>query len=159
MPFRYRLQKVLNFRIQKKDEQLEVVKKAEQEVIRIQGVIDENKNTVSVLRQNMYSAPHTMMESYDNYLKHLYKVIEGLEEEKQDAIKVLNEERELLAELEKGVKVLEKHKEKAKEAYLLEEKKAEMKMLDEVAGVRHFRNTLEKRIDEAEELGINIDEY
>lgn len=159
MPFRYRLQKILNFRIQKKDEQLEVVKKAEQEVIRIQGVINEHKQTVSVLRQNMYSAPHTMMESYDSYLKHLYGVIEGLEDEKQEAIKVLNEEREVLAELEKGVKVLEKHKEKAREAYLLEEKKAEMKLLDEVAGVRHFRSTLDKKADEAEDLGINIDEY
>jgi hypothetical protein len=61
MPFVYRLQKILNFRIQKKDEQIEVVKAAEREVQRIQNEINKNKNTVSVLRKSMHSAPHIMM--------------------------------------------------------------------------------------------------
>ena len=71
MPFVYRLQKILNYRIQKKDEQIEVVKKAEREVIRIQNEINNHKNTIVTLRKNMYSAPHVMMESYDVYIKHI----------------------------------------------------------------------------------------
>ena len=43
MPFRYRLQKVLDFRIKKKEEQLQEVIKAKNEVDRIQGLIDDNK--------------------------------------------------------------------------------------------------------------------
>jgi len=159
MPFRYRLQKILNFRIQKRDEQLEVVKAAEQEVRRIQAEIDEKKRTVAVLRQNMYSAHHTMMETYDTYIKHMYELIDQLEEQKQEAIRRLEEEKEKLAELEKAVKVLEKHREKAKEAYLEEEKKAEMKVLDEIANIKHFRKTQDRKIEEVEELGISIDEY
>lgn len=151
MPFKYRLEKVLIFRISKRDEQIEVVKAAEQEVIRIQNEIDQKKLEISAVKSNMYSAHHTMMEVYDNYIKHLYEVIEKLEEEKQEAIKKLEEEKEKLAELEKGVKVLEKHKERKKEEFLEEEKKAEMKTLDEIAGVKHYRQTQQRKADELED--------
>jgi len=157
MPFVYRLQKILNFRIQKKDEQIEVVKRAEREVQRIQNEINENKNTVSVLRKSMYSAHHTMMENYDQYIKHLNDIIDKLEEEKQLAIEKLNEEKATLVELEKGVKVLEKHKEKAAEQYKDEENRIEMKRLDEVAGLKHYAKTQESIKEELE--GLNLDEY
>jgi|SRR3989339_1050960 len=151
MPFVYRLQKILNYRIQKKDEQIEVVKKAEREVIRIQNEINNHKNTIVTLRKNMYSAPHVMMESYDVYIKHINDQIDLLEEEKQIAIARVKEEREKLVELEKAVKVLEKHKEKAHELYKEEEKKVEMKRLDEVAGLKHYAKTQERIQEELEE--------
>ncbi len=161
MPFVYRLEKVLNFRIQKKDEQVEVVKKAEQEVQRIQDEINQNHNTVMTLRASMRTADPMMMESYDNYIVHLYEVIEQLEQEKEVAVQRLQEEKEKLAELEKAVKVLETHKEKMHEQYLEEEKKREMKMLDEVAGQKYFAKMKQKQeeLEEAEELGLDIDEY
>jgi len=152
MPFVYRLQKILNFRIQKKKEQLEAVKRAEREVQRIQNEIDKNKNLIVVLRQNMFNAHHTMMESYDIYIKHVYEIIEELEYQKELAIRKLNREKEKLIELEKAVKVLEKHKEKAYETYKDEENKAEMKRLDEVAGLKHYAKTQEKILDELEEM-------
>ncbi len=151
MPFVYRLQKILNFRIQKKKEQLEAVKRAEREVQRIQNEIDKNKNLIVVLRQNMFNAHHTLMESYDIYIKHVYEIIEELEFQKELAIRKLNREKEKLIELEKAVKVLEKHKEKAYETYKDEENKAEMKRLDEVAGLKHYAKTQEKILDELEE--------
>lgn len=157
MPFVYRLQKILNFRIQKKDEQIEVVKSAEREVQRIQNEINKNKNTVSVLRKNMYSAHHTMMENYDNYIKHLYDIIDELEEEKLKAIEKLNQEKAILVELEKAVKVLEKHKEKAAAAYKEEEDRAEMKRLDEVAGLKHYAKTQEVIEENLE--GLDLNEY
>ena len=70
-----------------------------------------------------------MMDSYDKYLKHLYEKGEELENQKLEAIKVLEEEKQKLVEREKEVKVLEKHKERAKEIYLEEEKQAENKLL------------------------------
>lgn len=157
MPFVYRLQKILNFRIQKKDEQIEVVKRAEREVQRIQNEINKNKNTVSVLRKSMHSAPHIMMENYDQYIKHLYDIIDQLEEEKIQAIAKLNEEKAILVELEKAVKVLEKHKEKAAYQYKVEEDKAEMKRLDEVAGLKHYAKSQEIIAEELE--GLDLDEY
>lgn len=151
MPFVYRLQKVLNFRIQKKDEQLEVVRKAKQEVLRIQAEIDKKYEEIKVLRINMRTAHHTMMESYDVYIEHLYKLIEKLEEDKKLAIEKLNEEQEKLAEMEKAIKALEKHREKAHEAYLEEEKQAEMRTLNEIAGLKHFAMMQEQKIEELED--------
>ena len=43
MPFRYRLQKVIEFRIRKKEEQLQIVIKAQAEVARIEGLIEQGK--------------------------------------------------------------------------------------------------------------------
>lgn len=152
MPFVYRLQKVLNYRIQKKDEQIEVVKLAERYVQRIQEEIDKRKQTILDLRKSMYSASHLMIESYDIYIKYLNDEIDTLEEEKIRAIEKLQQEREILIELEKGVKVLEKHKEKVHEQYKEEEKKVEMRRLDEVAGLKHYAKTQEFKREELEEL-------
>jgi len=154
VPFHYRLDKVLKYRIQKRDEQLNVVIQAQNEVRRIQAEIDKTRNSVELLRRNIYSAHHTLMENYDIYIKHLDEIIEKLELEKQAAIEKLNEEKEKLAELEKAVKVLEKHREKMLEQYKEEEKKAEMKILNEVAGQKHYSKMQQKIMDELEEEGM-----
>ncbi|MDD3593794.1 MAG: flagellar export protein FliJ [Candidatus Gastranaerophilales bacterium] len=156
----YNLQKVLNFRITKRDEQIEVVKRAEQKVAQIQAQIDEKKQEVYSVQENMRHAQHIMMETYDRYIKHLHELIAKLEEDKQKAIKILEQERETLTEYEQGVKVLEKHKEKKKEEYLAEEKRIEMKRLDEVGAIKHFRLTREKEEEELElEELLKLREY
>jgi len=158
VPFRYRLEKVLKYRIQKRDEQFNVVREAQNEVLRIQAEINKNINTVNLLRKSMRSAPYSMMESYDVYIKHLYTIIEELEEEKQKAIERLEEEKEKLKELEKAVNVLEKHKEKAYDQYKEEEKRAEMKRLDEVAIQKYFakmKEKIEEELSEEERLLLN----
>ena len=48
MPFRYRLQKVLEFRIRKKEEQLAVVQKAQQAVIIAEENIRKNEEKYCV---------------------------------------------------------------------------------------------------------------
>jgi flagellar FliJ protein len=161
MPFVYRLQKILNFRIQKRDEQIQIVKIAMEAVLKAKRKIEENNKNIGLIRHNMRTAAHTMMESYDNYLKHLYELGEQLEEEKQTAEEKLREEQEILTKLEQDVKVLEKHREKAKENYLDEERKAEMKRLDEVAGLKHYAKTQERLAEEEidELTGIELDEY
>ena len=163
MPFRYNLQKVLNFRITKRDEQLEVVRKAQLEVQRIQQEIDNKYKEIASVQADMRHAQPIMLESYDNFIKHLYKQIEELEIQKQEAIRVLEEEKKKLEEYEQNVKVLEKHKEKKKEEYLKEEKELELKQLNETASIKHFRMQREQQEElELEEylsqLG-NDDEY
>ena len=149
MPFKYRLQKVIEFRIRKKEEQLQIVIKAQAEVARIEGLIEQNKQTIIKTRQDMRTANPMMYESYDNFLHHLYEVAEQLEIQKQEAIARLEEEKKILIEREKDVKILEKHKEKMKEAYIAEEKAAELKRLSEVAVQKHFSKSKEKEEEEA----------
>lgn len=154
MPFRYRLQKVLDFRIKKKEEQLQEVLKAKQEVDRIQSLIDENNLEITgVIKVMRTTTDYRQMDSYDKYLKHLYVKGEELEKQKQEAIKILEEEQAKLVEREKEVKVLEKHKEKAIEAYKEEQKAIENKELSEIAVQKYFQKTkAKKEEDEEEEL-------
>lgn len=151
MPFRYRLQKILDFRIRKKEEQLQNVRNAQALVLKIEGLIERNKQEIASTRVNMRQADFSMYEAYDNYLKHLYVKGENLEIDRQQAQEALDEEKDKLRELEKAVKVLEKHKEHAKEAYQEEEKKAELKLLSEVAIQKFFAKTQTKKEEEQQE--------
>lgn len=159
MPFKYRLQKVVEFRIRKKEEQLQIVIKAQAEVRRIEGLIEQNNQTIIKTRQDMRTADPMMYESYDNYLHHLYEVAEQLETQKQEAIAQLEHEKSILIEREKDVKILEKHKEKMKEAYLEEEKATELKRLSEVAVQKYFRKTQEQKEDKEKELALKKEGY
>ena len=155
MPFRYRLQKILDFRIRKKEEQLQNVRNAQALVLKIEGLIERNNKEIAQTRINMRQADFTMYESYDNFLKHLYEKGEALEIDRQKAQEALEEEKDKLRELEKAVKVLEKHKEHSKEAYLEEEKQAELKRLSEVAIQKYFAKTREQQEEELLELMEN----
>jgi flagellar FliJ protein len=158
VPFVYRLEKVLKYRIQQRDEQINVVTAAMNEVARIQAEIDKKVNEVRLIQKNKRFAPHIMLESYDKYIVHLHEIIAKLEEEKQRAIEILEQEKEKLKEMEKAVKVLEKHKEKAFERYKEEEKRLEMKRLDEVASQKHFAKMqvrIEEEITEEERQLLN----
>ncbi len=148
MPFRYRLQKILEFRIRKKEEQLQEVRKAQALVLKIEGLIERNNKEISQTRINMRQADFTMYEAYDNFLKHLYIKGENLETDRQNALDALEIEKDKLRKLEQAVKVLEKHKERAKEVYLEEEKAEELKRLSEVAVQRHFAKTRDSKEEE-----------
>lgn len=160
-PFVYRLEKVLKYRINKKEEQLQRVKAAYREVERIQGEIDKNKATIISLRQSMYQADHTLLQSYDTYIKHLYGIIDKLELDKIRAINKLEEEKRILEELDKSIKALEKHKEKAHEIYKEEEKQRELKKLNEIGSQKHFAKMLVKQEEEdlEEELLEEEEDY
>lgn len=152
MPFRYRLQKILDFRIRKKEEQLQNVRNAQALVLKIEGLIERNNKEIASTRMNMRQADFSMYEAYDNFLKHLYVKGENLEADRQKAQQALDIEKDKLRELEKAVKVLEKHKEHSKEAYIEEEKRAELKLLSEVAIQKYFAKTKEKQEEEQEEI-------
>ena len=79
----------------------------------------------------------------------LWDKAEKLEQIRVEAQKVLDMEKAKLVQLEQAVKVLEKHKEKNREAYIEEEKKAELKSFSEL-GVQRFFNQSKERQDEEE---------
>ena len=157
MPFRYRLQKVLEFRIRKKEEQLLVVQKAQQAVFTAEENIRKNEEEIQSTKQNMRHADPMMYEAYDNYLAHLWEKAEQLEAIRVEAQRILDEETVKLVKLEQGVKVLETHKEKHREAYIEEEKKAELKNYSELGVTRFFRQSQE-RIEEEEEILKKLEE-
>ncbi len=152
MPFRYRLQKILDFRIRKKEEQLLVVQKAQQAVFEAEENIRRNNQEIQSTQQNMRQADPMMYESYDKYLTHLGEKAERLEETRIELQKQLDLEVAKLTKLEQAVKILEKHKEKQRDIYLEEEKAAELKTYSELGVVRFFRQSLDKVEEEEKEI-------
>ena len=149
MPFRYRLQKVLDFRIKKKEAQLLVVQKAQQAVFEVEERIRQNEAEIQQTIQNKKTADFKMMEYYDNYLHHLWDKADVLEQERQHLQAILDEETAKLVKCEQEVKVVEKHKEKQHDAYLEEEKAQELKLFSEIGVQRFFIHTRETEEEKA----------
>lgn len=148
MPFRYKLQKVLDFRIRKKEEQEAVVSRARQKLREAEQRIEENKQEILQVSTAKRTADYSLMEYYDKYLHHLWDKAETLEQERQVADDELQIEIKKLIECEQNVKVLEKHKDKQKELYIEEEKKAELKQFSELGVQRHFIRAKEQQEEE-----------
>ena len=152
MPFRYRLQKVLDFRINQKEEQRMKVQKAQQAVYQAEQDIKKNNQDILDTKAGMRNADPMMYESYDNFLRHLWAKAEQLEYRRQELQAKLDEEIQKLVKCEQAVKVLEKHKEKSKEAYLAEEKAAELKQFSELGVTRFYKANLERAEEEEKEI-------
>lgn len=144
MPFVYRLQKVLEFRIRAKEQQLLVVQKAQQDVYLQEEKIRQNEAEIRQTIQNKRTADFRMMEYYDNYLHHLWYKADALEQERRRLQAILDEEQKKLVKLEQAVKVVEKHKEKQREAYLEEQKAIELKQFSEIGVQRFFIHSREE---------------
>ena len=93
-----------------------------------------------------------MMEYFDKYLHHLWDKADALEAERKRLQAILEEEKQKLVKLEQAVKVLEKHKEKQREAYLEEEKAIELRQFSEIGVQRFFLRAREEEEAEMEEL-------
>ena len=152
MPFVYRLQKILDFRIRRKEEQLLVVQKAQNELLVAEQNIVLNNQEIELTKQNQRQANALLMESFDKYLHHLWEKGKTLESVRQEKALKVQEELVRLVEFEKAVKVLEKHKEKTREVYLEEEKKEELKTLSEIGIQRHFQHSRQQLEDEEKEI-------
>ena len=148
MPFNYRLQKFLEIRIRKKEEQLAVVQECQKEVMRIEGLINENNKNIQDTRINMRKSDPRMYDGFDKFLKHLYEEGEKLEQKRQEALDILHKEEEILRQREMEVDVLDKHKEHKKEEYLYEEKMRELKTLNEIGSQKHFMKSRENASEE-----------
>ena len=152
MPFRYRLQKILDFRIRKKEEQVLVVQKAQSVVFQVEEKIRQNDQEILETKQGMRTADPRMFEYYDKYLEHLWDKAEKLKQELIEAERILAIEKQKLVKLEQGVKVLEKHKEKSRENYIAEEKAAELKQYSELGVTRFFRQSQERAEEEEAQI-------
>ena len=148
MPFRYRLENILKVRIRKKEAQLAVVQKAQNDVFIAEEKIRQNEAEIQQTIKDKKTADFRMMEYYDNYLHHLWDKADALEQERRRLQAILDEETQKLIKCEQEVKVLEKHKEKQKEAYLEEEKAQELKQFSEIGVQRFFIHSREQAEEE-----------
>lgn len=159
MPFVYRLQKILDFRIRKKEEQLLITQKAQQAVfIAEENIRKNNEEIQQTIRNKKNEKDFRMMEYYDKYLHHLWDKADALEAERKRVQAILDEEKQKLIKCEQAVKVLEKHKEKQKDAYLEEEKAKELKQFSEIGVQRFFIHSKELEEEEEAELQKIIEE-
>lgn len=149
MPFRYKLQKMLDWRQREKEKQETIVNKARHKLNLAIQKVEQNKQEIVQVTTARKTADYSLMEYYDKYLHHLWDKAEQLEQERKEAEEELKIEIQKLVECEQKVKVLEKHKEKQKELYIEEEKKAELKMFSELGVQRHFIRAREE-IEEQE---------
>ena len=147
------MQKILEIRIRKKEQQLQAVIKAQNEVNRIELLIIKNLEQIKELTIQMRSADPMMYEQYDKFIKHLWEEDEKLKNQKHEAEIVLEKEKELLKLREQEVNVLEKHKEHQKEDYIKEQKALELKELNEIGSQKFFiKNRERKEETELEEM-------
>lgn len=158
MPFRYRLQKILDFRINQKEEQRMKVQKAQQAVFQAEQDIKKNNQDILDTKEGMRAADPMMYEAYDKFLKHLWKKAEQLEAVRVDLQKKLDIEVQKLVKCEQAVKVLEKHKEKNKDIYMQEEKAAELKQFSELGVTRFFKQNQERAEEEEKEILRQLNE-
>lgn len=139
MPFRYRLIQVYNLRERKKKEQEQKVIQAQQRVRDVEIAIENKKNEIRSVRQNMMTSHHTLMDVHDKYLYRLNQELDQLYDDLKVAEQQLMYEKQLLLKAQADLEALIKHREKKHQEYLEEEKQMEMKQLNEVAGQRYFR--------------------
>ena len=129
-----------------------VVQKAQQAVFIAEENIRKNNEEIQATQINMRKADPMMYDTYDKYLIHLWEKAEQLEQIRAEAQRVLDIEKQKLVKLEQAVKDLEKHKEKNREAYLEEEKKAELKQYSELGVTRYFAQSKERQEQEEQEI-------
>ncbi len=149
--FVYRLQKVFELRERRVKEQEQRLIKARRIVQEIEDKIEEKKNEIRLLRQNMLTAPHTLMGSHDEYIHKCNHDLDQLDIDLQEAEARRLEEAQRLVQYQAELEALEKHKEKSLEEWKEEQKQTEMKQMNEVAGQRYFRATLEAEEEAREE--------
>lgn len=129
------------------------VQKAQKAVYQAEQDIKKNEQDILDTKNGMRQADPMLYESYDNFLRHLWQKAEELEARRQELQQLLDIEVAKLVKCEQAVKVLEKHKEKSKEAYIAEEKAAELKQFSELGVTRFFKQAQERREEEEKQSG------
>ncbi|MCI1274313.1 MAG: hypothetical protein LKG27_07780 [Clostridiaceae bacterium] len=125
-----------------------VVQKVQQKLAEAEDNIRRNEEEINQTKTNMRHADPMMFDTYDKYLVFLWDKAKKLEEIRKEIEIELQIEKQKLVKLEQAVKVLEKHKEKQRDLYREEEKKAELKNYSELGVTRYFRQTKDRQEEE-----------
>ncbi|MFN8614534.1 MAG: hypothetical protein U0003_01305 [Vampirovibrionales bacterium] len=150
-PFVYRLQKVLEIRERKVKEQEQRVIEAKKHLAEAEQRVQAKVHDIRMAQHSMTTSAHTLLAMHDRYIHKSLQELDELKEQRHLAERKVVEEAQLLVKLQAELEALVKHKEHAHEAWKEDEKRAEMKILDEVATQRYFRNQQAQAQELAEE--------
>ena len=137
--------------MRKKEAQLIAVQKAQEAYMLAKANTQKNMQELQSTIAQKSKADPRMMETYDNYIHHLWEKDVQLKQVEAEKQQIIIKEQQKLVECEMEVKVLEKHKEKCREIYKEEEKQAELKQMSEVGVQKFFIRSREEK-EELEKL-------
>lgn len=139
MPFKFRLQKLLEYREnQKKQAQEELARRqrkvhaVQQELMRLQGEEQRLLENYQLSQGQGHELDIFALVSMEHYRCYLQKCYREQAEELQQAEKKLEEQRGVVMESWRGCKVLSVLRDKAQHHYLEEEKISEQRLNDEL---------------------------
>lgn len=139
MPFRFSMQKVLDYREQLEDEAKVRLGKAENDLREGQARFDAIKEELQ--KAEIQAAGKVMTSGerwlHDQYLKGLRKDIEEAAMRLRTLRQIVEEARKYLAERAIDKKLLDKYKDRKRKEYQRAELKQEQNFNDEIATVRH----------------------
>ncbi|MFN4220245.1 MAG: flagellar export protein FliJ [bacterium] len=147
-PFKFKLEKVLQMKIEEEEEQKKVFAKAKKKLAEEEEKLENMIKTLAY-KQEEYKLKLTQVGQPDyflNFSKYLDKLKKDIELQKivveQAKIQVEIEQQKLQEKMNER-KTFEKLKEKEYQRYLAEQKMLENKFLDELSGIRFSRQRKE----------------
>lgn len=149
MAFRFRLQKVMDYRRRLMEKQTREVARANRVVEAIEEKLDELDRQIDGQQQAEATEMHRTL-SVENlmgrgqWVAYLQRLREEVEEERERAEQEREVEREKLTAAWRDLEVLEQLRHKQEEAYEAEQRRREKQDLDELGQIRADRRRREK---------------
>ncbi|MCS7164854.1 MAG: flagellar export protein FliJ [Candidatus Calescibacterium sp.] len=144
-PFKFKLEKILQMKIEEEEEQKRIFSKAQKKLIEEEIKLENMKKNLELKTQEyklklMQVGQPEYFQNFSKYLEKLKKDIELQKIVVEQAKIQLEIEKQKLQEKINERKTFEKLKEKEYNKYLQEQKMAESKFLDELSNIKFTRN-------------------
>lgn len=143
--FNFRLQPVLNIRIQQEDhlknELGKAIQQLEEEKRRLEALETESRDLAGKFNEKARKTTVQKLIEYNHYLSILTAKIKKQKENVNYAALSVDKVREELVKAVKDRQILDKFKEKKHEEFLLEQKRLEQKTNDEIVSYKNGKNS------------------
>jgi flagellar export protein FliJ len=149
--FVYRLQKVFELRERKKKQQEQRVLEAQTQVKLAEQALDAHFQKMAEVADFMRTAAPSFWANYDRFKEEQKGVEDQLRQNIALAKDYLHLQQQLLIKAQADVEALVKHRDKAKEEWMEEEKIRELRQMDEIGSQRYFRQQ-QAQLEEAAEI-------
>lgn len=148
-PFKFKLEKILQMKIEEEEEQKKIFAKAKKKLIEEEQKLESLINNLAMKKEEYKLKLMQVMQpdyflNFNKYLDKLKKDIELQKVVVEQAKLQVEIEQQKLQEKMNERKTFEKLKEKEYQKYLQEQKIQENKMLDELATIKFSRNNNQK---------------
>lgn len=149
MPFQFRLQKLLDYREDKKKLAQEELARRQRELLKIQEEIEklqkEEQRVLAFHREQQSERLDVLtLTALESYRFFLQERLRSKQQELLQSREQVEEQRKVVVESWKNCQVLEKLKEKSFNAFLQEEKSREQRFIDEVSLYGYIRDPYRK---------------